>query len=64
MLLRVLKHLLGRGPVSEVCGLCGVAAVDLCGVVDSFTRLIILGVDLEEQTRACRLDLQYLGVKA
>jgi hypothetical protein len=31
--------------------------------VDSFTRLVILGADLEEQTRACRLDLQYLGVK-
>jgi hypothetical protein len=33
-------------------------------IVDSFTRLVILGADLEEQTRARRLDLQYLGVKA
>ena len=39
------------------------AAVDLRGVVDSFTRPDILGADLEEQTRACRLDLPYLGVK-
>jgi hypothetical protein len=42
------------GPVSEACGQCGVAVVDLCGVVDSFTRPDILGADLEEQTRACR----------
>jgi hypothetical protein len=42
------------GPVSEACGQCGVAAVDLCEVVDSLTRPVILGADLEEQTRACR----------
>jgi hypothetical protein len=29
--------------------------------IDSFTRLVILGADLEEQTRACRLDLPHLG---
>jgi hypothetical protein len=32
-------------------------------IVDSFTRLVILRADLEEQTRACRLDLPHLGAK-
>lgn len=61
--LRILNIFTSGGPVSEACGQCGAAAVDLCRVVDSLTRPDILGADLEEQTRACRLDLQYLGVK-
>jgi hypothetical protein len=40
-----------------------VATIDLCGVVDSFTRPDILAADLEKQTRACRSDLPHLGVK-
>jgi hypothetical protein len=32
-------------------------------IADSFTRPGTLGADLEEQTRARRLDLPYLGVK-
>jgi hypothetical protein len=52
------------GPVSETCGQCGAAAVDLCRVVDSLTRPGMLRVDLEEQIRACRLDLRYLGVRS
>jgi hypothetical protein len=43
---------------------CRRAAVDLPDSVDSFTRPGMLGADLEEQTRARRLDLPYLGVKA
>jgi hypothetical protein len=54
MLLDSETSFMSGGSVSEACGRCGVAAVDLCGVVDSFTRPVILRVDLEEQTRARR----------